>query len=126
MTDPDHWAFDGTGLQEGAEFGRADSIVGVECDGGDIEFRNGRPHFTGLDGISPHYRIIAIADAADAGLNTDLGIRKDRFYSTVAVNETQFDGTVFTAATIEWAHGLYRDSGAVARITRNVLDRLGT
>ncbi len=126
VTDPDHWAFDGTGLQEGAEFGRADSIVGVECDGGDIEFRNGRPHFTGLDGISPHYRIIAIADAADAGLNTDLGIRKDRFYSTVAVNETQFDGTVFTAATIEWAHGLYRDSGAVARITRNVLDRLGT
>lgn len=88
--------------------------------------RSGPPERSGLDGISPHDRIVAIADAADAGLNADLGIRKDRFYSTVAVNETEFDGTVFTAATIEWARGLYRNRGAVARITRNVLDRLGT
>ena len=125
VTDPDHWAFEGTGLRQGDEFGRDDSIVGVECDGGDIEFRDGRPCFTGRDGISRHYRIIALADAADAGLNRDLGIHQDRFYSTVAVNETEFEGTVFTAATIEWAHGLYRDGGAVSQITRNVLNRLG-
>lgn len=31
-----------------------------------------------------------------------------------------------SAATIEWAHGLYRNGGHVARITRNVLDRLGS
>jgi len=126
VTDPDHWAFDGAGLQEGDEFGRADSIVGVECDGGDLDFQDGRPRFTGLDGISPHYEIIAIADAGDAGLNADLGIHQPRFYSTVAVNEHEFRGTVFTAATIEWAHGLYRDAGPVAQISRNVLDRLGT
>ena len=124
-TEPDHWAFAGTGLGQGDEFGRADSIVGVECDGGDLEFIGGKPRFTGLDGISPQYRIIALADAADAGLNRELGIRQDQFYSTVAVNETEFKGTVFTAATIEWAHGLYRNGGPVAQITRNVLDRLG-
>jgi len=125
VTEPDHWAFAGTGLGAGNDFGQADSIVGVECDGGDIEFREGKPHFTGLDGISRHYQIIAIADAAGGRLNDDLGIRKSSFYSTVAVNETEFDGTVFTAATMEWAHGLYRNGGPVAQITRNVLDRLG-
>ena len=44
----------------------------------------------------------------------------------VAINETEFEGTVFNAATIEWAHGLYRDESVVAGITRNVLDRLAT
>ncbi len=125
VTDPDHWAFEHTGLAEGAEFGRDDSIVGVECDGGDLAFVEGRPHFTGNDGISPQYHILALADAVDAGLNRDLGIHQERFYSTVAINETEFPGTVFTAATIEWAHGLYRDAGAVSQITRNVLNRLG-
>ena len=124
VTDPGHWVFADTGLGEGDEFGREDSIVGVECDGGDIEFSQGRPRFTGCDGISPHYRILAIADAVDTGLNRDLGIDRERFCSTVAINETEFKGTVFTAATMEWAHGLYRDGGTVAKITRNVLDRL--
>jgi len=126
VTEPEHWAFDGTGLRQGDEFGRADSIVGVECDGGDIEFLGGKPYFTGSDGISRHYNIIAIGNAAGGILNEDLGIHKDRFYCTVAVNETEFKGTVFTAATIEWAHGLYRDRCPVSQITRNVLNRLST
>jgi len=124
VADPDHWAFGGTGLEKGDEFGRADSIVGVECDGGDIAFRDGKPYFTGRDGISPHYRIIALADAAGGTLNKDLGIQHDNFYCTMAINETEFRGTVFTAATMEWAHGLYRDDSPVSRITRNVIDRL--
>jgi hypothetical protein len=33
-------------------------------------------------------------------------------------------GTVFTAATTDWAHGLRDRDPAVERITRNVLDRL--
>lgn len=125
-TDPDHWVFRGTSLRQGDQFGRDDSIVGVECDGGDIEFIDGKPCFTARDGISRHYHIIAIADAAGGVLNEQLGIRKERFYCTMAVNETEFKGTVFTAATIEWAHGLYRDDSAVAQITRNVLNRLST
>lgn len=126
VAQPDHWAFEGTGLREGDEFGREDSIVGVECDGGDIAFDDGKPRFTGRDGISPHYRIIAIGNAEDHGLNADLNIHQDRFYATVAINETEFKGTIFAASTIEWAHGLYRNGGPGARITRNVLDRLGS
>ena len=125
VIEPDHWAFEGTGFAEGDEFGWDDSIVGNECDGGDIEFKNGKPVFTGRDGISPHYRIIAIGDAEDHGFNADLGVDHGPYYATVAVNETEFTGTAFVAATMEWSHGLYRDNTPVSQITRNVLNRLG-
>lgn len=123
VVDPEHWAFAGTGLNEGEEFGREDSIVGVECDGGDIVFGPQGPVFTGADGVSPHYKIIALADASGGILNQELGLNHDRYYCTVACNETEFDGNVFCASTIEWGHGLYRDESAVAVITRNVLNR---
>ena len=125
VTEPDHWVWAGTGLQQGDELGRDDSIVGVECDGGDVEVIDGKLVFTGRDGISRHYRIIAWADAAGGQLNEDLGIHKDKFYCTMAVNETEFKGTVLVAPTMEWGHGLYGDDGRVAQITRNVLNRLG-
>ena len=38
--------------------------------------------------------------------------------------EVAASGTVFTAATTDWAHGLRGGDKAVERITRNVLDRL--
>jgi hypothetical protein len=34
-------------------------------------------------------------------------------------------GTVFTAATSDWSHGLQGNDTHVVRITKNVLDRLG-
>jgi hypothetical protein len=130
VTEPGHWIFAGTGLKQGGEFGREDSIVGVETDAGDIEFVDGKPRYTGKDGISPQYRILALADAADAGIIPREWLRSKPVgeadaYGTVAINETEFKGTVFNAATIEWGHGLYRDGGVVAQITRNVLNRLG-
>ena len=65
-----------------------------------------------------------MGDTEDANLNSELGIFHDGFYATMAINESEFPGTVVTAATIEWAHGLYREEGTVSQITRNVLDRL--
>jgi outer membrane protein assembly factor BamB len=130
VVEPDHWVFEGTGLQAGDEFGRADSIVGVECDAADIEFVAGKPRYTGNDGVSPHFKILAIADAAGGALNRELGLTpadgadEPPFFATVAINESEHKGTVFNAATIEWGHGLYRDDSAVARITHNVLNRL--
>ena len=47
-------------------------------------------------------------------------------YGTIAVNETEFKGTVVNVATIEWGPGLYRDDSPVSQMTRNVLDRLAT
>lgn len=129
VTRPDHWMYEGTGLKEGDAFGREDSIVGVEADAADITFIDGRPVYTGVDGVSPEYKILALADciAPNAQHLTREGKGSGivRCYGTVAINETEFKGTVFNAATIEWGHGLYREGVVVAQITRNVLNRLG-
>jgi hypothetical protein len=102
----------------------------VEADAADIEFLDGRPRYTGRDGVSTHYKILAIADTAADGLLVKQGLklREPRgeadAYGTVAINETEFQGTIFNAATIEWGHGLYRENSAVSAITRNVLNHL--
>ena len=127
---PEHWIFEGTGLARDEVFGKADSIVGVECDAADLAFDDeGLPYYTGADHVSDQYRILAIADSK---IQKTEARRLDGIpdpslvesYGTVAINETEFDGTVFYAATIEWGHGLYRDDSAVATITRNVMNRL--
>ena len=131
VTEPDHWIYRDTGLQEGDEFGREDSIVGVEADAADIEFIGGKPVFTGRDGVSKEYRILGIAEAIivnDRFLHTDgsgTGDEADA-YGVVSINETEFGGTVFNAATIEWCHGLHTRGSPVPVITRNVLNKLGT
>ena len=130
VTDPDHWIYESTGLQAGDEFGREDSIVGVEADAADIEFVDGKPVFTGVDGVSKQYRILALAEAV---IVNDCFLRMDgtgtggeaEAFGVVSINETEFAGTVFNAATIEWCHGLHREDSPVATITRNVLKRLG-
>jgi hypothetical protein len=133
VTDEKHWIYEGTGLKNGDVFGGEDSIVGVEADAADLEFVDGRPEYTGLDGVSKQYRILALANAyVDPGEGRDIGPRGPlraadgdaNAWGTVAINETEFDGTVFNAATIEWGHGLHDPASPVARITRNVLDRL--
>lgn len=133
VTDDAHWIYEGTGLRNGDEFGGEDSIVGVEADAADLDFVDGRPEYTGLDGVSTEYRILALANAhVDKDSGRDMGPRGPlraadgdaNAWGTVAINETEFDGTVFNAATIEWAHGLHNPDSPVARITRNVLRRL--
>lgn len=131
VVDPGHWVFHGTNLREGDEFGREDSIVGVEADAADIEFVDRRPRYTGRDGVSTDYKILAIADAATGPMaNPAVKLRDPNgeadAYGTVAINEAEFKGTIFNAATVEWGHGLYRDDSAVSKITRNVLNRLAT
>lgn len=128
VTCPEHWVYEGTGLKEGDEFGREDSIVGVEADAADIAFVDGRPRYTGADGVSPKYEIVALADCVVSNAQhltrEGKGSGVARCYGTVAINETEFKGTIFNAATIEWGHGLYREGGVVAQITRNALNRL--
>jgi hypothetical protein len=45
----DDWIFAGTGLKRGVKFGSADTIVGCECDGCQIEWREEAPYATGKD-----------------------------------------------------------------------------
>ncbi len=130
VCDSTHWLYEGTGLEDGDEFGREDSIAGGELDAAEITLVDGKPAFTGNDGVSTHYRILAIADAKildDRRMSPDgsgTGGEAEA-YGTVAINETEFEGTIFNAATVEWGHGLYRDDSPVVQMTRNVLNRLG-
>ena len=93
MTQPDHWAFAGTGLGEGDEFGREDSIVGVEC--GRRLTSNSRMGNRDLQATMESVRTTKSSRSGtrrDHGFNADLGVHQDRFYATVAVNETEFKG----------------------------------
>ena len=53
---PEHWIFDGTGLDYGDLLGAAATIVGYECDGCDFTYRDGLPYPTGVDGTPTQLR----------------------------------------------------------------------
>lgn len=126
---PDHWLFENTGLAAGDEFGGKDSVVGYECDGCELEWRDGLPFPTHRDGTPQTFTVLGTAPAKwapgdswwyerwpgpDHSGNAVLGL-----YTTEA------GGTVVTAGSTDWTHGLAGKDAAVIRITKNVLERLG-
>jgi hypothetical protein len=115
----DHWAFAGTGLRDGDVFGVDDYLVGYECDGAEFgrdAVAAGVPATpTCADGTPDDFVILGVGDARESGWGNGNGA------ATMGVHAP--GGTVFTAATTDWVRGLDRDP-AVARVTRNVLDRL--
>ena len=124
----DHWIFAGTNLKAGDEFGARDTIVGYECDGAELEWRDGLPYPTGRDGTPPTFAVLATAPAkwhpGDlAWYGRDSGWTTAREGAGCLGLYTR-GGTVFTAATTDWSHGLTGNDPAVERITRNIIDRL--
>jgi hypothetical protein len=123
---PDHWVFSGTGLQRNDEFGDAEdeAVLGYETNGVDyVRDANGLPLPSGDDGTPMDYLILALADLPDWGAPGNAAMGIFRF--------PDFGGTVFNAATTDWAKGLescvtlgepYRT--VTAKITRNVIARL--
>ena len=61
---PEHWIFDGTGLDYGDLLGASATIVGYECDGCDFTYRDGLPYPTGVDGTPSNFEILGTAPAA--------------------------------------------------------------
>ena len=61
---PEHWIFDGTGLDYGDVLGAGATIVGYECDGCDFTYRDGLPYPTGADGTPTDFEILGSAPAA--------------------------------------------------------------
>jgi hypothetical protein len=144
---PEHWAFDGTGLQFGDALGMADAIVAYEVDGCELDLVDGLPVPTHADGAPETLTVLATAPARlwaeheqpsrYAGEPGDLETaaravfgerwrdeihRLEHNNACVAVYERPGGGTVFNAGVTDWAYGL--DDPAVARITRNVVTRL--
>ena len=127
---PDHWVFAGSGLKQGESFGGQNTIVGYECDGCELVWKDGRPMATHRDGTPESFVVLGTCPAR---WHPDDALWYDRFPRDVegrpatgnAVMGTYTNGgTVFTAGTTDWAHGLGGNNPAVEQITRNILDRL--
>lgn len=122
---PTHWLLKGTELKEGDPFGGKDTIVGYECDGCELEWRDGKPFATGRDGTPEGFEVIATAPARwapDDAFFYDQ-FPKDRQGHAVLGTYTR-GGTVVTVGSTDWSHGLRGGDAVVSQITRNVLDRL--
>lgn len=127
---PDHWAFEGTGLNPGESFGGKHTVVGYECDGCEFEIKDGRPVPTHRDGTPEGFTILATCPAR---WHPDDALWYDHFPrdssgapapGAAVLGTYDRNGTVFTTGTTDWAHGLRGGDDVVERITKNVLDRL--
>jgi hypothetical protein len=128
-----HWAFTGTGLVDGEAFG-ADTrppLVGYECDGAplaEFEPHTGRArlaHDATRTGTPESFELLAVAplssDWDELPAREHSGAGEGLHAATMGCYTR--NGTVFTAATTDWAQALAQDA-RVARITQNVIERL--
>lgn len=123
---PEHWIFEGTGLKRGDKFGGKDTIVGYECDGCELVWKDGLPSPTHKDGTPDNFEVLGTCPARwhpdDAEWYEKWEIGRT---GAACMGTYTRGGTVFTAGTTDWAHGLLGKDPQVEKITRNVLDRLG-
>jgi len=122
---PEHWLFAGTGLKRGDEFGGKDTIVGYECDGCELTWRDGLPFPTHRDGTPETFEVLASAPAQWHPDDCEWYDRWENGRKGNAVLGTyRRGGTVFTSGSTDWSHGLRGADPVVERITRNVLEKL--
>src|SRR5262249_11989390 len=116
----------GTRLKRGDLLGRKDKVVGYECDGCELTWKAGLPYPTCADGTPKTFQVLATAPARWHPDDCEWYERwvKGRTGHAVLGRYTR-GGTVVTVGTTDWSHGLRGNDPAVARITHNVLDRLG-
>jgi hypothetical protein len=123
---PDHWLFEGTALKRGAAFGGKDSIVGYECDGCELAWKDGLPSPTHRDGTPKGFTVLATSPARWHPDDCEWYEKWEKGRNGHAVMGVYTNGgTVVTAGTTDWSHGLRGNDPAVARITKNILDKLG-
>lgn len=124
---PDHWVFEGTSLKQDDSFGGANTVVGYECDGSELTWRDGLPFPTGNDGTPESFTVLSTAPARWHPGDSEWYERWEKGRTGAAclgVYTTAGGGTVFTAGTTDWAHGLRGGDPEVERITTNILQRL--
>ena len=134
---PDHWLFEGAGLQRGDRFGVADRIVGYECDGCELTWRDGLPFATHRDGTPQSFEILATGEAALSDADDSHELASRAIYGersqqrlpqpgAAVLGTYTRGGTVVTVGSTDWPNGLRGGDEAVVRITRNIIDRLST
>ena len=122
-----HWVYAGTGVRDGDVFGdgRDEYLVGYECDGAHFDRADldaGRPVTpTGEDGTPHSFTMLGVGDVRPSGWGFGNAA------ATMGLYTGSGGGTVFNAATTDWPRVLTDGrSPVVERVTRNVLDRLGS
>jgi hypothetical protein len=123
---PEHWLFEGTNLKRGDRFGAKDTIVGYECDGCELAWKDGLPSPTYRDGTPKSFEVLGSCPARWAPDDCEWYEKweKGRTGNAVLGIYTR-GGTVVTVGSTDWSHGLRGNDPSVIRITKNVLDRLG-
>lgn len=123
---PEHWLLEGTGLKQGDSFGGQDSVVGYECDGCEVEWKDGMPYPTFRDGTPENFVIIG---SAPAQWHPDDAHFYDRFeqgrMGNAILGTYTRGGTVVTVGSTDWSHGLRGNDPVVVRVTKNILEKLG-
>lgn len=125
---PDHWVFAGTSMKRGDKFGDKDTIVGYECDGCELVWKDGLPFPTYKDGTPEGFTVLATCPARWHPDDCEWYEKweKGRTGNAVLGLYTKpSGGTVITCGSTDWSHGLRGNDPAVMQITKNVLDRLG-
>ena len=126
---PDHWLFEGTGVKRGDAFGAklpAYKVVGYECDGCELAWKDGLPSPTHRDGTPANFEVLATSPAKWHPDDCDWYEKweKGRTGQAVVGCYTR-GGTVVTVGTTDWSHGLRGNDAVVVRVTKNVLEKLG-
>lgn len=123
---PQHWVFDGVVRADGSPIDAGDviggkanqALVGYECDGAALGGVTPEGHVTaaGTDGTPASFQILGLGRLSPGWQD------HPAWDSAATMGVYDRGGTVFTAATTDWARLL--DDPQVDRITRNVLDHL--
>ena len=124
---PDHWIFEGTALKRDDSFGSKNTIVGYECDGCELEWRDGLPFPTFRDGTPESFTVLCTAPAKWAPDDSEWYEKWENGRignAVLGLYTNPKGGTVITTGTTDWAHGLRGGDPEVERITKNILDRM--
>ncbi len=143
---PDHWAFDGQDLRAGDIVGAEPVVVGYECDGCELQLRDGLPVPTGTGGTPTNFEVLGTAPAhlwltgegapglpdsyigelnwvAERLGGADTAENRERYAHGYAVMGAfrRGEGEVFTVGCTDWAYGLVDE--IVSQLTRNLVSR---
>jgi hypothetical protein len=126
---PDHWLFEGTGAKRGDAFGAKlpqYKVVGYECDGCELVWKDGLPFPTHSDGTPENFKVLATGPARWHPDDSEWYEKWEKGRTGQAVIGTYTrGGTVVTVGSTDWSFGLRGKDEVVTRVTKNVLDRLG-
>lgn len=122
---PDHWLFANTSLKSGDAFGGMHTIVGYECDGCELEWKDGKPFPTHRDGTPKSFEVLATCEAKWAPNDCEWYDQWEKGrVGAACLGVYTNNGTVFTCGSTDWAHGLRGGDAVVEQISRNVLAKL--